>query len=90
MGLAVGGDRNGGQEIAINAIHNFYIINEMIPSGGGSFGANLGATLWSHDKGKDGVAADEDGLRTLRKTTKRFYGFDGIKEGDIMVSRRVT
>jgi multimeric flavodoxin WrbA len=82
MGLAVGGDRNGGQEIAINTIHNFYIINEMIPSGGGSFGANLGATLWSKDKGKDGVAADEEGLRTLRKTVKRFYG--------LMESRKVT
>jgi multimeric flavodoxin WrbA len=72
MGLAVGGDRNGGQEIAINAIHNFFIINEMIPVGGGSFGANLGATLWSHDKGKEGVEADEEGMRTLRKTLKRF------------------
>ena len=73
MGLAVGGDRNGGQEIALQLIHNFYIINEMYPSGGGSFGANLGGTLWSHDKGKEGIAADEDGLRTVRKTTKRFY-----------------
>jgi multimeric flavodoxin WrbA len=73
MGLAVGGDRNGGQEIAIAAIHYFYIINEMIPSGGGAFGANLGGSLWSHDKGAEGVSADEEGLRTLRKTTNRFY-----------------
>lgn len=74
MGLAVGGDRNGGQEIAITLINNFFIITEMIPVGGGSYGANLGASLWSHDKGGEGVAADEEGLRTLRKTLKRFYG----------------
>lgn len=73
MGLAVGGDRNGGQEIALASIHYFYIINEMIPSGGGSFGANLGGSLWSQDKGAEGTGADEEGLRTLRKTTNRFY-----------------
>jgi multimeric flavodoxin WrbA len=73
MGLAVGGDRCGGQELALTAINNFYVINEMIPTGGGSFGANLGASLWSQDKGKEGVAADEEGLRTLRKTLKRFH-----------------
>ena len=73
MGLAVGGDRSGGQELALTTINNFYIINEMVPAGGGSFGANLGASLWSHDRGSEGVAADEDGLRTLRKTLKRFY-----------------
>jgi multimeric flavodoxin WrbA len=73
MGLAVGGDRNGGQEIALQMINNFYVLNEMYPCGGGSFGANLGGTLWSRDKGKEGIAADEDGLRTVRKTAKRFY-----------------
>lgn len=73
MGIAVGGDRSGGQELALTTINNFYIVNEMIPMGGGSFGANFGASLWSHDKGSEGVAADEDGLRTLRKTLKRFY-----------------
>ncbi|MCD1295440.1 Fe-S cluster protein [Methanocella sp. CWC-04] len=74
MGLAVGGDRMGGQEPAIRTIHDFYIINEMIPVGGGSWGANLGGTLWSKDKGQEGVSQDEEGLRALRKTVKKFYG----------------
>jgi multimeric flavodoxin WrbA len=73
MAIAVGGDRNGGQEIALRTIHDFFIINEMIPVGGGSFGANLGATFWSKDKGKEGVEEDEEGLRVLRKTLNRFY-----------------
>lgn len=68
---AVGGDRIGGQEPAIRAIHDFYVISEMIPVGGGSFGSNLGGTLWSKDKGAEGVAEDPDGLRSLRRTMKR-------------------
>ncbi|ABR55909.1 NADPH-dependent FMN reductase [Methanococcus aeolicus Nankai-3] len=73
MGITIGGDRNGGQEIALRTIHDFYMINEMIPVGGGSFGANLGATFWSKDKGKDGIMKDEEGLRVLRKTLNKFY-----------------
>ena len=44
MGMRLRGDRNGGQEFALMQIHTFYIINGMIPVGGGFFGANLGAT----------------------------------------------
>jgi multimeric flavodoxin WrbA len=72
MGIADGGDRVGGQEPALQVIHNFYIINEMIPVGGGSFGANLGATFWSQDKGAEGVSEDSEGMRSLRKTLKKF------------------
>jgi multimeric flavodoxin WrbA len=68
---AVGGDRIGGQEPAIRSIHDFYIINEMIPVGGGSFGSNLGGTFWSKDKGAEGVSEDPDGLRSLRRTMKK-------------------
>lgn len=69
--IAVGGDRIGGQELAIQAILNFYIISEMIPVGGGSFGANLGGTFWSKDKGAEGVKKDEEGLRSLYRTVDR-------------------
>ena len=71
MGIAVGGDRNGGQEFALMQIHSFYIINGMVSVGGGFFGANLGATFWSKDT-LDGVKADEEGFRSLKKTVKRF------------------
>jgi multimeric flavodoxin WrbA len=71
MGIVVGGDRNGGQEFALMQIHNFYIINGMIPVGGGFFGANLGATFWSKDT-MEGIKADEEGFRSLKKTVKRF------------------
>jgi multimeric flavodoxin WrbA len=71
MGIVTGGDRNGGQEFALMQIHNFFIINGMIPVGGGFFGANLGATFWSKDT-LEGVKQDEEGFRSLKKTTKRF------------------
>jgi multimeric flavodoxin WrbA len=69
--VADGGDRIGGQELAIRAITDFYVINEMIPVGGGAFGANLGATFWSKDKGAEGVKADNEGLKSLYKTVDR-------------------
>ncbi len=71
MAIAVGGDRMGGQEVTISQIHNFYILNGMIPVSGGFFGANLGATFWSRDT-LEGAKEDEEGHRSLRKTVKRF------------------
>ncbi|MPN27032.1 hypothetical protein SDC9_174459 [bioreactor metagenome] len=43
----------------------------MIPVGGGSFGANLGGTFWSKDKGAEGVSEDSEGMRSLRRTLKK-------------------
>ena len=74
MSIAVGGDRIGGQELAIQQITTFYILNGIIPISGGSFGANLGATFWSKDTLED-VKTDEEGFRTLKKTIKKFDEF---------------
>jgi multimeric flavodoxin WrbA len=74
MAIAVGGDRIGGQELAIQQITTFYILNGVIPISGGSFGANLGATFWSKDT-LEGVKTDEEGFRTLKKTIKKFAEF---------------
>jgi len=71
MVIAVGGDRIGGQELAIQQVHTFYILNGMIPISGGFFGANLGATFWSKDTLED-IKKDDEGFRNLRKTLRRF------------------
>ncbi len=71
MAIAVGGDRMGGQELAVQQIHAFFILNGMIPVSGGFFGANLGATFWSRDT-LEGAISDEEGFRSLRKSVKRF------------------
>jgi len=74
MAISVGGDRAGGQELAIQQIMTFYILNGAIPASGGPFGANLGANFWSQDTLK-GVKEDEEGFRSLKKTIKRFDEF---------------
>ncbi len=71
MAIAVGGDRIGGQELAIQQITTFYVLNGTVPVSGGAFGANLGATFWSKDTLKD-TQLDEEGFRSLKKTIKRF------------------
>jgi multimeric flavodoxin WrbA len=74
MGIAVGGDRSGGQELAIQQIHTYYILSGIIPVSGGSFGANLGACFWSQDT-LNGVKEDKEGFKTLKKTVNRFDQF---------------
>jgi multimeric flavodoxin WrbA len=71
MGIALGGDRIGGQEAALQQIITFYILNGMIPVSGGFFGANLGATFWTKDT-LEGAKQDKEGFRSLKKTIKRF------------------
>ncbi|MBP2201340.1 multimeric flavodoxin WrbA [Methanococcus voltae] len=73
MGISVGGDRNGGQEVALKTIHDFYILNGALPVSGGSFGSNLGATFWSRDLGREGVENDTEGARVLKRTLNKFY-----------------
>jgi len=74
MGIALGGDRIGGQEAALQQILTFYVLNGMVPISGGFFGANLGATFWTKDT-LDGVKQDEEGFKALKKTVKRFAAF---------------
>ncbi|TXT60540.1 MAG: hypothetical protein BAJALOKI3v1_900005 [Promethearchaeota archaeon] len=75
MALAVGGDRSGGQEIAMRTILDFYQQNHIISVSGGAFGANLGAALWSNDKGREGVENDQEGLKAIRMVIKRLAEF---------------
>jgi multimeric flavodoxin WrbA len=74
IGIAVGGDRIGGQEPALQQIISFYILNGFITISGGFFGANLGATFWSKDTLK-GVKADKEGFKSLRKTMQHFSSY---------------
>ena len=75
ISIVVGGDRSGGQELAIQQINTFYLLNKIIPLSGGPFGANLGACLWSQDGGAEGVMEDEYGLKTLDMTINNFKEF---------------
>ena len=74
MAISVGGDRHGGQELVIQQIFTFYILNGAVPVSGGAFGANLGATFWSQDT-LEGVKNDTEGFRVLKKTVRNFSNF---------------
>ncbi len=74
VAIAIGGDRSGGQELAIQQIITFYTLNGVLTLSGGFFGANIGAAFWSQDT-MEGIVADEEGFRGLRKTIKRFSEF---------------
>jgi len=69
--IAVGGDRHGGQETAIQAILNVYLVYEVLAVGGVFPGGNFGGTVWSHDKGAEGARLDEEGLQTVRGLGRR-------------------
>lgn len=60
--LAVGGNRNGGQELVIEQILMAMLSYGMVPVGGNS-PAMLGGTLWSV---KDEVGQDEAGLQSAK------------------------
>jgi multimeric flavodoxin WrbA len=67
--LAVGGSRNGGQELAIQAVHAAMLIHDMVVAGDGPDAAHFGGILWN--PGDRGIASDEDGLKTARNLGKR-------------------
>ena len=71
IAIAVGGDRVGGQESTIHTILDFYVLNGIIPVSGGFFGANLGGTVWSQDKGALGAKKDEEGIRSVHKSINK-------------------
>ena len=67
--VAVGGTRNGGQEVAIQSVQISLFCNEMILVGNGRPGPRLGATVWSGAEG--GVLKDEFGMATTKALGRR-------------------
>ncbi len=67
--LAVGGSRNGGQELAIQAVHAAMLIHDMVLAGDGPDHAHFGGTLWN--PGDRGIDSDQDGMQTARNLGKR-------------------
>ena len=67
--LAVGGVRNGGQELALQSVRAAMLCHDMICVGDGRDSAHFGAALFSGDPG--GVEADQEGLNTARNLGRR-------------------
>jgi len=66
--VAVGGARNGGQELTIRSIQTALLCQEMIIVGDGRPSARIGATLWN--KGDD-ISHDQFGIATARDLGRR-------------------
>lgn len=64
--LTVGGSRNGGQELTIQAVHAAMMIHDMIIVGDGD---HFGGAAWANHP--DGYEGDTTGVATARKLGKR-------------------
>ena len=67
--LAVGGVRNGGQELTIQGVQAAMLCHDMVVVGDGRPTAHFGAALWSGGPG--GVVGDEIGLEPARNLGRR-------------------
>ena len=67
--LAVGGRRNGGQELTIQSIHAALMVHDMIIAVDGTSSHHFGTALWN--PGDKGIAEDEFGLESDRNLGKR-------------------
>ena len=67
--IAVGGVRNGGQELAIQAVQAAMLVQDMVVVSEGRPTSHYGATLWSGHP--DGIEKDSFGLETTRNLGKR-------------------
>ena len=67
--IAVGGVRNGGQELTIQAVQAAMLVQDMVIVSEGQPTSHYGATLWSGHP--DGIEKDAFGLETARNLGKR-------------------
>ena len=67
--IAVGGFRNGGQELAIQAVQAAMLVQDMVVVGDGRPTSHYGAALWSGHP--DGIEKDAVGLETARNLGRR-------------------
>ncbi len=70
--LAVGGVRNGGQELTIQAVQAAMFCHDMVCVGGGTKAAHFGAALVSNEQ--KGIECDEIGIETARDIGRRVTG----------------
>lgn len=76
-GIAVGGNRNAGQEATIQAIHYYFLVQDMTVVGSGSEptpGCYLGGgatTYPNHGKIREAVLEDEIGLKSTEMLGRR-------------------
>ncbi|MHB8927657.1 MAG: flavodoxin family protein [Bacillota bacterium] len=69
--IAVGGSRNGGQELTASALVHMFLARGMVVVGGGGFDCYSGAYVVSHDRLARGAEEDEIGMDSVRRLGRR-------------------
>jgi multimeric flavodoxin WrbA len=69
--IAVGGSRNGGQELTASALIHILLSRGLVVLGGGGFDCYSGAYVVSHDRLAEGAKEDEIGMDSARKLGRR-------------------
>ena len=77
--LAVGGCRNGGQELTLQTVHATLLCHEMLIVGEGRPTGHFGGTLWNN--AKDDILKDEFGIQTAQNLGRRIAGIVNKQEG---------
>ena len=77
--ITTGGTRYGGEELAKLPIINFFLMHEMLVTGGLG-GCYIGGTIWSKDEKAKGAKEDEVGMDSVVRLAK------GVAEA-VMVSK---
>ncbi len=81
-GIVVGGTRNGGQEMAVNAINNFFLAQGMTLCTGGN-GMYTGAMLWNPGDGST-LMDDPEGMQNAAILGKKIAIMARVmKEADL-------
>lgn len=73
--LAVGGTRNGGQELTIQSIQAALMCQDMFVAGPGKPSSRIGATLWNQN---DSIEEDTFGQETARNLGQRVAELAGL------------
>jgi multimeric flavodoxin WrbA len=68
--IAIGGTRNGGQEMAVSAIVHHYLTRGMIVVGPEP-GYYSGGMVWSQDRKEEGCLGDQRGMDSVRQVGRR-------------------
>lgn len=74
--LTVGGSRNGGQELTMQAVHAAMMIHDMIIVGDGD---HFGGAAWANHEG--GYKADKIGISTAKNLGKRMAEVAAMMHG---------
>ena len=87
--IAVGGTRNGGQEIAVNTMNNLLLSRGINVVANEAFGYH-GGKVWSKDQGAEGAEADEIGMKTALQVSLKLAEMVRLVNGGQEIRKKIS